>query len=95
MLRSWKDEAYLIYHVFAGEEVMNVSAAYSTADTNAAKGHTLSSVARLSEQRRTAIVSQIVNDLKRLPAPRKVDRISLFRPALILHGHLPDRRYDL
>ncbi|KAF4634527.1 hypothetical protein G7Y89_g3582 [Cudoniella acicularis] len=76
MLPSWKNEAYLIYSVFAD------------------RGHILSSVARLSKERRMAFVSGVVNALQRLPTPTKIEGATLFNPVEVL-GRLPlGRSYE-
>jgi hypothetical protein len=64
------------------------------ADINVAKGSMLSSVARISDARRKEFVSGIVDELKNLPIPNKIDGMSFFNPTTILGGLLPSKRYD-
>jgi hypothetical protein len=93
MLPTWKGEAYIIYHVFAGMQTLTVSMPDLMLIIIAAKGHFLSRAARLSEVRRKRFATSVVAALQGLPAPRGIEGASLFNPVKILSMRL-GRRYD-
>ncbi|KAH6694382.1 hypothetical protein BKA61DRAFT_683701 [Leptodontidium sp. MPI-SDFR-AT-0119] len=76
MLPTWKDKAYLLYHVFA------------------VKGNILSSVARLSEEKRQKFASGIANALDRLTFPSEIEGVPLFNPARVLSGMIHNISYE-
>jgi hypothetical protein len=53
----------------------------------------LSSAARCSGTERETFVSGVVNELKKLPIPSKIEGMSLFNPTTILSSLLPNKRY--
>jgi hypothetical protein len=90
----WKDEAYIIYHIFAGMQVLTDSMAGSKLlIIIVAKGHFLSRAARLSEARQKTFVINIIAALQLLPAPRGIKGVSFFNPVKILSIRL-GKRYD-
>jgi hypothetical protein len=94
MLPTWKDEAYIIYHVFAGMQALTDSMAGSKLlIIIVAKGHFLSRAARLSEARRKTFATSVVAALQLLPAPRGIEGVSFFNPVKILSMRL-GKRYD-
>jgi hypothetical protein len=95
MLPSWKDEAYLIYHVFAGMQARRRHTDHPLPNSNAAKGQSLSSVARLSESRRNAFITATVGALKLLEAPTRIEGVSRFNPTRILGSLIPRTRCDV
>jgi len=94
MLLSWKDLAYLLYHVFAGIQLIKHSLGCLVANINVAKGLLLSNIARLSVVRRKTFVSGVINELKKLPPPSRIEGAILFNPTISLSVLLPSRRYD-
>jgi hypothetical protein len=64
------------------------------ADINIAEGSMLSSIARLSDECRKDFASGIVDKLKKLPIPSRIEGMSLFNPITILDSLLPSKRYD-
>jgi len=48
----------------------------------------------LSEERRNAFVSGVVDELKKLTLPSSIEGVILFDPTRILVALLPIRRYD-
>lgn len=87
MLPSWEDGAYFIYHVFAGMQALQC-VGRKLLMVIVAKGHILSGVARLSQARRDSFVKCVVAALQRLPAPRTIERVSIFNPTKILSGSI-------
>jgi hypothetical protein len=67
---------------------------YLIADINVAKESMLSSVARILDVRRKEFVLGIVNKLKNLLIPKKINKILFFNSTTILGGLLFSKRYD-
>jgi len=85
MLPTWNNKAYLLYHVFAG--IITVPPIGNTiANTDVAKGSLMSSVARLSEEKRQKFASEIANALKCLTPPSGFEGVPLFNPTRALSG---------
>jgi hypothetical protein len=61
-------------------------------DISIAKGLFLSKVARLSATRRKTFASGVVDELKKLPLPSRIEGMILFNPTRVL-GVLLNRRY--
>jgi len=93
MLPTWNNKAYLLYHVFAG--IITVPPIGNTiANTDVAKGSLMSSVARLSEEKRQKFASEIANALKCLTPPSGFEGVPLFNPTRALSGMMHSVRYD-
>jgi hypothetical protein len=67
---------------------------YLIANINIAKRLILNSVARILDVRRKEFVLGIVNKLKDLLIPNKINKMLFFNPTTILGGLLLSKRYD-